>query len=61
VTFFCRFSVALGGLAMTEVVQKTTDRLNAIKAEGVHVSIHLSTSCICEHCCCVIGLILLGL
>ncbi len=59
-TFFCRFSVALGGLAMTEVVQKTTDRLNAIKAEGVHVSIHLSTW-ICELCCCVIGLILLGL
>ncbi len=49
-TFFSRFSVALGGLAMTEVVQKTTDRLNAIKAEGVHVSIHLSTSCICELC-----------
>jgi hypothetical protein len=45
---------------MTEVVQKTTDRLNAIKAEGVHVSIHLSTW-ICELCGCVIGLILLVL
>ena len=32
-----RFTVALGGLAITEVIQKTTDRLEAIKVEGVHV------------------------
>ncbi|MCO5608940.1 hypothetical protein L7F22_063158 [Adiantum nelumboides] len=30
------FTVALGGLAMAEVVQKTTDRLEAIRVEGVH-------------------------
>lgn len=30
------FTVALSGLAMAEVVQKTTDRLEAIRAEGVH-------------------------
>lgn len=30
------FTVALGGLAMAEIVQKTTDRLEAIRAEGVH-------------------------
>jgi len=40
------FSVALGGLAMTEVVQKTTDRLNAIKAEGVHRLSELCALCI---------------
>lgn len=30
------FTVALGGLTMAEVVQKTTDRLEAIRVEGVH-------------------------
>eukprot|EP00250_Pteridium_aquilinum_P007691 c17361_g1_i1 orf=522-2093(+) len=30
------FTVALGGLAMAEAVQKTTDRLEAIRVEGVH-------------------------
>lgn len=30
------FTVALGGLAIAEVVQKTTDRLEAIRVEGVH-------------------------
>ena len=41
IVYIFRFTVALGGLAITEVIQKTTDRLEAIKVEGVHVCVIL--------------------
>ena len=34
---FCRFAAALGGLAMNEIIKRTTDRLETVRAEGVHV------------------------
>lgn len=40
------FGASLGGLALTEVFQKTTDRLEAIRAEGVHRVSELCALCI---------------
>lgn len=34
---YCRFASALGGLAANEIIQRTTDRLETIHSEGVHV------------------------
>ncbi|KAH9296751.1 hypothetical protein KI387_028433 [Taxus chinensis] len=47
------FTATLGGLALNEIVQKTTDRLEAIRAEGVH---RLSELC----CLGISQLLLLG-
>ncbi|BBN07617.1 hypothetical protein MPTK1_4g05060 [Marchantia polymorpha subsp. ruderalis] len=40
------FTAALGGLAMKEVVKKTSDRLEAIRAEGVHRISELCAVCL---------------
>ncbi|KAJ7298288.1 hypothetical protein O6H91_Y005900 [Diphasiastrum complanatum] len=40
------FTATIGGLAMTEVVQKTCDRLEAMKAEGIHRLSELCALCI---------------
>jgi hypothetical protein len=45
--------VALGGLAISEVIQKTTDRLEEIKVEGVHVCVILRDLCFAECRACL--------
>lgn len=34
---FCRFTNALSGLAVNEIVQRTAGRLESLRSEGVHV------------------------